>query len=79
MPILQWLTWAVNQGTCSWIIDPLSQLTPNLVALILLVAFFILCIPVYFIDKYGLKRLGAWVMKITKANEPIVLDKAETA
>lgn len=39
----------------------------------------VLYIPFYFIDKKLLKRLGAFVLKITKAKEPVVIPANECA
>ncbi len=52
----------------------LRGFTVNQLALMYLGLLFALCIPFFFVDKYLLKRLSAWVLKITKAKEPVVIE-----
>lgn len=79
-PILCWLSWAGTKGdTYAWIMEPISTWTLNQIEFRLIVFFYALCIPLYFFDKYCLKKLVAWVIRITKANEPVIIEapKAE--
>lgn len=44
-------------------------------ALFCLVLMIVLMIPYYFVDKYIIRKLTAWVVKLSKCNEPVVVNE----
>lgn len=79
-PICLWIQWAYTQGdTYSWILAPIKSFGVNGAAIAFYIFMFVLCIPFYFIEKHWLKKLASWILRISKANEPIILNKVETA
>lgn len=75
-PICNFLGWVGTQDQYyQGLATFLRGFSANQLALMYLALLFALCIPFYFIDKYLLKRLSKWVTKVTKANEPVIIDE----
>ena len=66
-------------GPYEGIIAALRTIEPDMLVIYEIVVLLILTVPFYFIEKYWLKPLSAWVIRITKATEPVVIEapKAE--
>lgn len=78
-PIIDCLNFAFKQNAYPALINFILNLGPTAAVLGFIAFMFILMIPYYFVDKYFIQNLSKLVAKVTKCNEPVVIDTPATA
>lgn len=72
-PILYWLVWAVNDSRYAAMTEWMKGFDYQVLFLMFIAAELVVCVPFYYFEKAVLKPFSDWILKVSKANEPVIV------